>query len=400
MATTAASRLFSAAAAILLALALGGAVSGARPRRSWVAGSIEEEESSTCVPLRNDSCVRSFFVGGLRPQVGYAGSDNPAKTLREKETEFRLLGLDRMVCDNQCFSNLPNLATFLTYVYFPPCHEGGGVLAPCRSLCEAAREEYSRYSSAEMALACPTADTDNVANSAQFENAPVLDLKVFNCSRYLAEGACVPNRTAPMSCDFIPSTHAARLVHQAHFQTGYPSPNSDSPVTHLHSFGRANLAFKASGLEAMVRDVGCRRWLPNTMFFLTFAYFPVCTAHKGSDSSLTYPCRKGCDDARNELQRFIGRENLLCYVCPAACNITTTVEEVLGLPVFNRSVYPAKLCVKIPDDNAVTREHEPPARPTCNCSFNASVCLRKRPCSAAIRSHVSANSLHGKKFGK
>lgn len=389
-------------AAILLALAVG-TVSGVRQRRSWIAGGIDEEVSSSCVRLKNDSCVRSFFVRGLTPQVGYPDSDDPTVTLTDKENEFKSLGLDRMVCDEQCFSNLPNLATFLTYVYFPPCDERRGVVTPCLSLCEAAREEYGRYSDAEMTLACPMADSDAMANgvnSMQFEN--VLDLEIFNCSQYITEGTCVPKRTPSMSCVFIPSTHAARLVHPAHFQTGYPSENSVSQITHLRSFDRANADFKNHGLEAMVNDIRCRRRLPNTMFFLTFAYFPVCTAHKDSDSSLAYPCSRGCVAARQELQRYVGRERELCRHCPAACNITMSIDQVLAQRVFATPIYPdpPEVCVETPDYNAVIREPEPPERPTCNCTFNESVCRREGPCSASIRNKVNANSFNGKQFGK
>lgn len=162
-------------------------------------------ESASCIPIDDSSrCVRSFFAGGLEPQVGYPGCDDWRKTLSEKKSEFGSLGLGQVVCDAQCFSNLPNLASFLTFLYFPPCtvDENGRaiVITPCRSLCEAARKEYARHghSPKEITRVCLTAANIN-ATASSVEFGSVLNLKTFNCSRYSTRTdgrGCVPERPA------------------------------------------------------------------------------------------------------------------------------------------------------------------------------------------------------------
>lgn len=369
MATT--ERLFLLTAALLLAL-VAATVSGTRQGRRWTVGETHEEAPSSCVPL-NLSCVRSFFVRGLTPQVGYADSENWMDTFSTKSLEFYKHGLDRVVCNEQCFSNLPNLATFLTFVYFPPCiqHEPAVVLPPCRSLCEAAREEYSRYSVENITQACPTVDRDAVAKS-----IPLLDHLIFNCSRYIAEGACVPRRIPEMSCNFIPSTHVSHHVHveYKYNQTGYANA---SRRTHLLSFEQADAEFSGYGLEAAVNDSECRRNLPNTIFFLLHAYFPGCTPHKDRYSTLTYPCRKSCKATRKELKRVANQEEEVYRSC-----MSLTIAQALELPIFNCSKYPQSDCVERPKS---TNE--------------LASCLHKR-CKTAIRNNVTGGSFQGKQFGK
>lgn len=393
---------------ILLTLAVA-AVSDVRHRRRWIPGGIHEETSS-CISANNSS-VRCFFVGDLEPQVGYPDSDDWQATFNNKETEFKGLGLDHVVCDEQCFSNLPNLVSFLTFVYFPPCKDVSGqavVVTPCRSLCEAAREEYGRFRGQEMELACPLVDSDAITN--HIPSGQVLDLEIFDCSQYLAAGACVPKLPTSMTCDFIPSTHVARHVHQMHLRTGYPGENDVSRATHLHSFAQANHEFRLSGLEAMVNDSACRRRLPNTVFFLTVAFFPVCNAHRGRDRTLTYPCRSGCEATRNELKqifREMRRSNSPLRVeqhSPDACHVginnQTNITEILALPIFDCSRYRRGLCVSPRPGDTTTREPEEPTGTTCRCRFNESECLRKdSKCNAAIRNKVNGNSFVNKTFG-
>lgn len=362
------------------------AVAGTRERQSRTAGGDNGKIPYSCVPLRN-SCARSLFVGRLLPRVGYLGSSDWQQTVRDKEFEFLSLGLDRMVCDERCFSNLPNLLTFLTFVYFPPCIIEYGntmILPPCQSLCEAARVEYSHYdnSCGNLSQACP-ASKNNIIDCAHLpircEN--VLDLEVFDCSQYATDSVCVPKRVPSMSCGRLPCTHVARLVHPTQLQTNYPHENAALQVTPLLSCTHR--------LIAVIGDSECRKNLPKTVSFLASACFPVCTAHKDSNSTLAYPSRNHCEAARRELGRYNNRKDELCLDCPAECNVSTA----LALPVFACWKYSQDSCAEPP----CVDTPDPTVKP--QCPINESICPHQR-CRASFRNKVTRNSFSEKEFGK
>lgn len=364
-------------------------VSGVQQRRSsvWPPPScVELQESDDC-------CVRSFFVRELKPLVGYYDSDD--RELTNKGRFAPVPGFCSVACDDRCFSYMPNLITYIVFRYFPPCFTSFSntayVFPPCQSLCEAANTEYSHYSRSrnEVLRACPSA-----------VNLIWLDIfgyiyKFFNCSQYTTYmyGTCVPERPPSMSCDFLPSNHIARRVDSSHSQTGYPAANSDLQETHLLSLMHASAEFRHYGLEAMVNDSECRKNLPNTIFFITLAYFPLCTAHKDRNSTLTYPCRNVCEAARIELGRYASNTCLdwLTCDCPAAVGLTLTIAQALELSALNCSRYNQNTCAQNPDLAW-------PGKPSCKCYQSNQT--HTSQCRASIRHKVTKKSFIGKHYGK
>ena len=394
--------------AVLLAL-----VAVAVSEQHWKEGSIREElPPSPCVPLKCLS-VKSVFAEYPSPHVGYAidpieARHNPAKQLREyiyRDQQFRSLKLDLIVADHQCFSNLPNMASFATFSYFyTPCinptvrlvpinngEETVNVttdfflVPPCRSLCEAALEELARFELPGESLeeACP-----NVRNL----TTPIVTLlerysDVFNCSNYPIGDICVPRRSPAISCDPIPSDHAARRLIPGHFQTGYPThidaAAGEISQTHLRSFDEANREFESLGIDKMIVNATCQMNLPSTVLFLAYAYFPACTAYPGKNISLTFPCRGFCMEAREELSRYNSRDELI-RDCPAIPYIpASSLHTDLGLPRhFECSKYKDNLCKQNPNGD-----------PPINCPKSTTVC---DACRTSFRSVVNRKITFGK----
>ena len=367
----------------------------------WAAeGTRGELPSQACVPLTRLS-VRPVFAGDIfrSPHVGYAIEDgfNPAMQEQEydrRDNEFHEMKLDLIVGDHQCFSSLPNMATFCTFSYFyTPCikmtvvplnngeETSFSLVPPCRSLCEAALEELARYPGECLEEACPNVRNITIPISTLLETYS-------NCSNYPIRGICVPRRSLAMSCDPIPCDHAARRLIPSHFQTGYPTQNNlVTAPTHLHSFEEANQEFEGLGLDRLVLDATCQTKLLSTLSFLTFAYFPVCTAYPDQNVRLTLPCRGYCVKAREELSRYNSRDELILD-CPAVRYMprSMSLDFVLSLPIFECSrYYVDKLCVP----------YSRPA-PPINCPFN-------KPCDKCDKCRTSfkdnPGDLRGKTFG-
>ena len=379
---------------------------------------------SPCVPLmRHD--VKSIFAEYPSPNVGYAidpieDRRNPAIQLREyllRDNQFHFLKLDLIVGDHQCFSSLPNMATFSTFSYFyTPCINPTAVpiingeeimtefflVPPCRSLCEAAMEELARYPGESLEEACP-----NVRNiTTPIDTLLEAYSDTFNCLNYPIEGtqACVPRRGPGKTCVPIPSDHAARRLVPGQFQTGYPTQDDlVTAQTHLRSFEEANRELEGLGLDKLVLDATCQTNLPSTISFLTSAYFPVCTAHPGRNVSLAFPCREYCMKAREELSRYNSRLEL-SRDCPAVLHMPAfSLHTVLGLPIFECSRYEDNFtkCVQNPNGDAITTGEAPstPAPlitlpdPPTNCTKSVSVC-EVNACQTKFRYIV-----RGKTFG-
>lgn len=359
------------------------------------AAGVRQRQSTKCVQLTrpHDCCADTFFVRKLQPFVGYSDSDDRELTFAEKWWHRHYDDICRITCDDHCFSNMPNALTFLIFSNFPTCSEDFTVLPPCRSLCEAAEAEYIRYSVDELLHACPTTYyLIWLGFYPMYYNVFSYIKSLINCSQYATHGNCVPERPPSMSCDFLPSTHIARhVINSSHFQTGYPTANNNLQGTHLLSLTHANAEFRSYGLKAMVNDSECRNNLPSTIFFITLAYFPLCTTHKDRDSILTYPCRNACEAARIELERHwydICQERSY-KKCPAASGLTLTIAQVLELPVFTCSKYSQSGCVDSPAC---------PNESSCSVHESNQDCTNR--CGVSFRNNVTGNSFMDKQFGK
>ena len=364
--------------------------------------------ATPCVPL-NRSSVLPLFADIPSPHVGYfideiENRDMQLQKFTNMDNHFHGLKLNLVVGDQQCFSNLPNMVSFLTFYFYTPCFNPTVVtlntgeeittdfflVPPCRSLCVAALEELARFkiSCESLEEACP-----NIRNLTH----PIDTLlerysDAFNCSNYPIDGtrysACVPRRGPGKSCYPIPCNHPVRVVVPYHFQTGYPEQSNQlTSPTHLHSFNASNREFRYLGLDKMILDDSCQKKLPSVVLFLIFAYFPVCTAFPDKDVSLTFPCRGYCAKAREELSKYNSREELI-RDCPAVSHMPAfSLQTVLGLPIFNCQRYKPDntLCIPIPNGDSTIREETPtPSTPApVRCLYNT--CPSEYKCRTKIR---------------